>query len=385
MQPFSGIRVLDLTHVLAGPYCSYQLGLLGAEIIKIEAPCSPDITRQRGKSDDWNAARLGLTFQAQASNKKSLVLDLKHADGADLFRQLLNSADVLVENYRPGKLESLGFGYNQVREYVPEIIYCSLSGFGQSGPRSGVGAYDNVIQASSGIMDRSGGVKTAASFIDYSTGLAAAFAISSALYRRLRDNTGVYIDCSMLDVALTMQGAEICSELSGDQTYSERHEPGLGDYATANGQIMLGAFTFGQHRKFWNYFGNREFSDMQKWPEIWSAAPRMRKYLEQILLTKTAENWIRIFHSIDVPAERIETLSETLENPQLEHRRILQDVIHDDGRKVTVPAAAFEFSHDGPAAVSPPPRFGAHSKEILQEMGKTSTQIEDLLNRGVIA
>src|SRR5262245_35037223 len=155
-RPFEGLRVLDLTHVLAGPFCTYLLALLGADTIKIEAPGEPDEVRGRGVDPALNAALMGTNFLTQNANKRAITLNLKSARGRDILRQLVANADVFVENYRAGALRSLDLGYENLRQIRPDIIYCSLTGFGQSGPRSAINAYDNVIQAASGLMSLTG-------------------------------------------------------------------------------------------------------------------------------------------------------------------------------------------------------------------------------------
>jgi crotonobetainyl-CoA:carnitine CoA-transferase CaiB-like acyl-CoA transferase len=166
------IRVLDLTHVLAGPFCTYQMALLGADVIKIEDTVNPDCARGRGPDSAENALGLGLNYQVQGANKKSLALNLRDAKGADLLRELVRGADVLVENYTTGALTRLGLGYADLAVENPGLIYCSITGYGDYGPQAEHGAYDNVIQATSGTIAQCGGIKPGISFVDYATGYA---------------------------------------------------------------------------------------------------------------------------------------------------------------------------------------------------------------------
>ncbi|MEJ2002310.1 MAG: CoA transferase, partial [Maritimibacter sp.] len=206
---FTGLRVIDTTHVLAGPFASYQMALLGAEVIKVEAPKEPDQARYNGTDHDLVREGMGTAFLAQAAGKKALALDLKSDAGRDALLRLVETADVFVENYRPGAFDELGLGYEDMAKVNPRLIYCSVSAFGSTGPRRTQTGYDNVIQAFSGIMDMTGHgdgrpLKCGAPVVDYATGLTAAFAISAALFQRERTGKGQRIDVSMLDVALTL-------------------------------------------------------------------------------------------------------------------------------------------------------------------------------------
>ncbi|MEO9189640.1 MAG: CoA transferase, partial [Acetobacteraceae bacterium] len=185
MRPFEGIRVIDITHVLAGPFAAYQLGVLGADVIKVEHPGEPDQSRGSGSDAALNLAGMGTGFLTQASNKRSITADLKTEAGREIIRRLVATADVLVENYRPGAFEALGLGYAALSAINPRLIYASFSAFGQDGPRGSQTAYDHVIQATSGIMAMTGTetvhpVKLGTPAVDYATGTMGAFALASA-------------------------------------------------------------------------------------------------------------------------------------------------------------------------------------------------------------
>ncbi|GGY01556.1 CaiB/BaiF CoA transferase family protein [Streptomyces hiroshimensis] len=205
-RAFSGVRVLDLTHVLAGPFAAYQLGVLGADVIKIEPPGRPDFVRGRGPDPELNRQLRGINYQVQGGGKRAMTLDLKTPGGREVFRSLVRTADVVVENYRAGALERLGVGYDDLSAINPRLIHCSMTGYGQSGPRAEVNAYDNVVQAASGVIARCDGRKPDVAFIDYGSGYNAAFAIAAALYARARDGRGQRIDCAMFDTALMLMG-----------------------------------------------------------------------------------------------------------------------------------------------------------------------------------
>ena len=222
VKAFEGYRVLDLTHVLAGPFCTYQLAVLGAEVIKIEPPGEPDMVRAEGASEVLNRQGMGIMFQSQGANKRALSLNLKCEAGRAIFRRLVAVADVVVENYRAGAFPSLGLGYEDLASLNPSLIYCSITGFGQTGPKAGHTAFDNVIQARSGLMATTGTVDTApvrvgAPVLDYGTGAQAAFAIAAALLRRERTGQGQRLDVSMLDAALVLMASAVAtSEASGE-------------------------------------------------------------------------------------------------------------------------------------------------------------------------
>ena len=218
MRPFEGIKIIDVTHVLAGPFAAYQLALLGADVIKVEHPREYDQSRDTGGDRALNQQQMGTGYLTQGSNKRAITLNLKHEGGREILKRLVAGADVLVENWRSGSFPALGLGYDDLRPLNPRLIYCSMTAFGQDGPRGGQTAYDQLIQATSGMMATTGTpevhpIKTGAPVIDYATGTMCAFAISAALFQRERTGRGQYIDSAMLDVALMLMGSHI-TELS---------------------------------------------------------------------------------------------------------------------------------------------------------------------------
>src|SRR5690349_8027411 len=218
MQPFEGIRVIDITHVLAGPFATYQLAVLGADVIKVEHPDDPDQSRGVGTDKELNRRKMGTAFLTQASNKRSITLDLKQAKDRDILKKLAATADIFVENYRPGAFEALGLGYDVLAAINPRLIYASFSAFGQHGPRGSQTAYDHVIQATSGIMAMTGTpevnpIKFGSPAIDYATGMTGAFAVAAALFQRERTGKGQRIDMAMLDVAVILMSSHLAGYL----------------------------------------------------------------------------------------------------------------------------------------------------------------------------
>ncbi|MGI9319368.1 MAG: CaiB/BaiF CoA transferase family protein [bacterium] len=395
MQPFSNIRVIDLTHVIAGPFCTYQLAVLGADVIKIEPPGAPDMVRQEGHDPDRASQGMGTIFMTQNANKRSIAVDLKTSEGREIVLKLLQDADVMVENHRPGAMQKLGLGYQEVKAIRPDIIYCSLSGYGQEGPIAERTAYDNVIQAMSGLMAStgtpdSGPVKVGPPVLDYGTGVQAAFAISAALYHRSITGQGQRIDIAMLDAAIML------SSTSATLFHESKNPPdrignssagnaGYGCFNTANGLIMIGAYTGEQLYNAWRVMGDvAHGAHLRHFP-----AYKMKQFLESdrprialIMMTDDANSWELKFNQAKVPAARVRCIDETLNLPQLVAREVMQTVNTDKGQ-VSLPTAAFKFEHGGPKLENPPPHHGEHTIEVLKQAGYEKEKIEEILQSGV--
>jgi len=389
MRPFENIKVLDLTHVLAGPFCTYQFALLGAEVIKVEDPNNPDCARGRGPDKAQNDALRGLNYQVQASNKKAITLDLKSEQGQVILKKMVIRADILVENYRTGALDKLGLGYSELKLINPALIYCSLTGYGDQGPKAQVNAYDNVIQATSGIIDQSGGHKPGVSFVDYAAGYNAAFAISAALHQRVETGVGTYISSSMLEVAMTLMAPEAAAAAYPVKVKRDK-EAGISSYETAYGILMMGAFTPDQNRRMWDaieesgFNVSNELKETEDWESLWDKSKEIRSELQYILKDKTAAEWQDIFHKHSLPAERQRSLSEAIEDPQLENYFHESEIAAGDSHAPILPKAAYQFEN-GAEITSPPPGFGEHTLEVLKELGYSADEINQLKAKGVIA
>ena len=397
MQPFSNIRVIDLTHVIAGPFCTYQLAVLGADVVKIEPPGAPDMVRHDGHDHERASQGMGTVFMTQNANKRSIALDLKNPKGREILMKFLEDADVMVENHRPGAMHNLGLSYADVKAIKPDIIYCSLSGYGQEGPIATRTAYDNVIQAISGLMAStgttdSGPVKVGPPVLDYGTGVQAAFAISAALYHRENTGLGQHIDIAMLDAAIMLSGTNTTlyqessrpPDLIGN---SSSWNAGYGCFQTKDGSIMIGAYTGEQLYNAWKVMGDethgkrlRDLRGFEITPFLESDKPR----IEQIMLTDDADSWETRFNKVKVPAARVRSIDETLELTQLDNREVMQTVETDWGT-LSLPAAAFRFKHGGPKLKHPPPRHGEHTMELLKQAGYSQEKIEEFIQAGVVA
>ncbi|WP_293449240.1 CaiB/BaiF CoA-transferase family protein [Planktotalea sp.] len=379
--------VLDLTHVLAGPFCTYQLALLGADVIKIEPVADPDCARGRGPDDAANAQGLGLNYQVQGGNKRALAIDLRTDAGREILLKQVAQADVLVENYATGALAALGLGYEALHLINPRLIHCSITGFGDTGPKAEVGAYDNVIQATSGIMAQCAGAKVGVSFIDYSTGYAAAFAISSALVHRAAANQGTHISVSMLEVAMQMMSPEAAAALHpANQTRAK--EPGIACYDTQEQRLMLGAFKPVQYHKLNRILTELgcaipELDSIDNWPDVWEVSETTKSALAAVFLTRTALDWVELLKAGDLPADVVRPLADAVKDQQLAARGFFQP--NPSAPDVMLPTAAFSMGVGGAKLDRAPPKHGEHTSEVLTSLGLSAAEIQELRTKGIVA
>jgi len=393
-RPFEGIRVLDITHVLAAPFATYQLAVFGADVIRVENPNEPDQTRLDGSDAALSDAQIGTHFIIQNGGKRSIALDLKYEAGREVLRRLLVTADILVENFRPGAMKALGLGYEEMSALNPRLIYVSISAFGQDGPRGGQTGYDQVIQAVSGLMMVNGTadmvpMKVGTPAVDYSTGTMGAFALATALFQRERTGKGQYVDLAMLDTALMLLGSHLTNySRSGraPKAGGNHHEfATVGLYETADGLLQLAAINMRQQRRFWRLLDHPELIKNRN-DERRADAAREREILRPILMQKTAAEWEDWFQANHIPAARIWTLPETLAHPQLASRDILHRFTDAPGipGEITVPKAAFKLAHGGGRLDRPPPLMGEHTESLLAELGYTADEIAALRDAGAI-
>ena len=393
-RPFEGIKIIDITHVLAGPFAAYQLAVLGADVIKVENPEDCDQSRNTGYDAELNRTNMGTGYLTQGSNKRSITLNLKTEKGREILKSLVKDADVLVENFRPGAFRELGIGYDDMKKINPTLIYCSMTAFGQDGPRGTQTAYDHAIQALSGIMAITGTpevspLKTGTQVIDYATGTMGAFAISTALFQREKTGKGQYIDSSMLDVALMMLASNITGYLQTGKhpgpTGNHHHYASNSLYDTKDGKVMLAASNKGQHTRLFRALGHPEMGDKDYQYRAENREPEA-EMLRGVMAQRTAQEWEDFLQGSHVPAGRIRTMGEALEDPQLATRNILHQhaTVPGVGDNVTVPMCAFKLAHGGPSIETPPPQLGEHNDEILGELGYAAKDIAALRDEGVI-
>jgi crotonobetainyl-CoA:carnitine CoA-transferase CaiB-like acyl-CoA transferase len=393
-RPFEGIRIIDITHVLAGPFAAYQLAVLGAEVIKVEHPDDPDQSRGSGTDRALNRAQMGTSFLTQGSNKRSITLDLKEERGREILKRLVARADVLVENFRPGAFDALGLGYVAMQAINPRLVYCSISAFGQDGPRREQTAYDHVIQATSGLMAMTGTeevnpIKFGAPAVDYATGTMAAFALASALFQRERTGTGQYIDLSMAGVAMMLMASHLTGYLrTGTEPRPHGNKQPFATnscYEAKDGLVMIGASNLNQQLRLWQAL---ERPDMAKDDNAAREADREREaaVLADIIKTRTADAWEVWLQARHVPAARVRTMAEAVADPHFTTRGVFHR--HDSAPGVdgpfAVPLAAFKFADGGPSIETPPPQFGADTDSVLGDLGYPAAEIAGLRAAGVI-
>ena len=378
-RPFEGIRVIDVTHVLAGPFAAYQLAVLGADVIKVDHPDDPDQSRSSGTDKSLNRKNMGTAFLTQASNKRSIALDLKKPDDRETLKKLVATADVFVENYRPGAFEALGLGDQALSAINPRLIYASFSAFGQNGPRGQQTAYDHVIQATSGVMAMTGTkdvhpVKFGSPAVDYATGMTGAFALSAALFQREKTGRGQRIDMAMLDVAMILMSSHLTGYLRNGvhpKPHGNRHPHATnGAFETKDGLVMLGASNLRQQSRLWTVLGRPDMIKRTN-DERDQDHEREIAVLEEIMRTRTADEWEKFLQARHVPAARVRTMGEAIADPQIASRGIIHR--HDKATGIDggfgVPLAAFTFAHGGPRIDTSPPTIGQHNEEILRELG----------------
>jgi CoA:oxalate CoA-transferase len=398
-QPLAGIRVVDLTHVLAGPYCTYLLGLLGAEIIKVEIP-GGEIGRRMAAPGPLRDAGLGAEFLAQAAGKRMLAVDIRKPEGAEILRRLLRNADVFVEGLRPGAVGRAGFDEASLRALNPRLVFASVSGFGQDGPFAPWPAYDHVVQAMSGLMSVTGTPETAPlrvgpPVVDYVAGLYAAFAVMAGL--AARDRTGGFhrIDVAMRDCALAMMGSVISNHLNGAivpqpvGNIAASGSPSSGVFATADGLLALAANHEGQFRALCTALGRADLMSDPYYAdpaERRTHATQLREDLGAIFAERSASEWEHLLMEAGVPAGRVRTIPEAIAEPQTAARGMLRRLASADlGCEVTVPAAAFKLNGEAPSPAAPPRRAGADTTAILEELGYDTARIAELASLAIIA
>lgn len=394
-----GVRVLDLTNVLSGPYATYQMAMLGAEVIKVENPREGDLARKLGASTELNAEMLGTSFLAQNAGKKSVTVDLKHPEGKALFRKLLETADVLVENFRPKVMERLGFGYEAVREINPRLVYCAISGFGQGGPLSGNPAYDQIVQGLSGVMSVTGDAHSAPLRVGYPLcdtlgGMAAAFAVVSALYRRQASSEGAFIDLSMLDATISAMGWAVSNYLIagveakpiGNQNMTAAPS---GAFRCADAQINIAANKQEQFERLCRIIGRPEIASDPRFAEREARKANreaLNAIVEEGLQSRTAAEWEAALNAEGIPAGQILTVPQILAHPQIAARNLVQELPMENAgiTSVKVVRAGYTLADSQPGARSAPPLLGADNAAIFGDLGLTPEEIARLGDSGAI-
>jgi len=396
-QIMSGVRVLDLTNVLAGPFATLHLALLGAEVIKIERPGSGDLARKLGIMTELNDQGMGTSFLAQNSNKKSVTLNTKAPEGKEIFKKLVKDADILVENFRPGVMDRLGLSYDVLKEINPGLVYCAISGFGQTGPDAKKPAYDQIIQGLSGEMavngdERLNPLRAGFPVCDTVGGLNAAFAIMAALYHREHTGEGQFIDIAMLDSIMPLMGWVAANLLiAGRQPVPMGNDnftaAPSGVFRTGDGHINIAANKQEQWEAVCDALGVPELKTDERFQKR-DIRKANRKQLTPLLEVKLAERgtleWVDLLNSNGVPSGAILSLEDALKQPQIQHRETLKDVEVEGIGSIPLFNLTAKFDQTPGDITAPPPRLSAHTAEVLSGIGVTEEELADLKANNVI-
>ncbi len=390
--PLRGIRVLDLTNVLAGPFCCHQLAHMGADVIKVETRNGGDLARQLGGDPELNRRHMGVSFLAQNVGKRSITVDFKHAAGKEVFRKLVASADVLVENFRPGVMQRLGLGYEALKKDNPKLIYCAISGFGQDGPLRDLPAYDQIIQGMSGMMSITGAPENAPYRVGYPVadtigGITAAFAIAAALAQPNRTE-GSFIDVSMLEAAIATMGWAVSNHLIAGRAPTPMGNENVtaspsGTFATGDGLLNIAA---NKQEQFEAVCRVVDLPELTGDPRFHDRQGRLqhrfelKAELERAMTAKSADEWWALFNAAGVPAGPVYSVPQALEHPQIAARGMV--ATYPDapgvGRDIRIVRTGIKLDGAAPAVPNPPPMLGQHTEEILAGLGYDSASIQHL-------
>jgi crotonobetainyl-CoA:carnitine CoA-transferase CaiB-like acyl-CoA transferase len=394
--PLAGIRVLDSTNVLAGPFCSHQLGLLGAEVIKIERPVGGDLARSLGADPVLCEQLMGSSFVAVNTGKQSMTIDLKTAEGKTIFKQMTALSHVVLENFRPHVMDRLGLGYSVLREVNPSIVYCAISGFGQDGPLANRQAYDQIIQGMSGAMSttgnsESGPLRVGYPVCDTTGGMAAALAICAALVQSRTTGRGCMMDISMLEATLSTMGWVVANYLNAGVIPTRMGNENVtsspsGTFNTAEGLLNIAANESSQFEKLCDLLGRPE----------WKVDPRfsnrhirtvnrvaLKAGIEEVLATRPATEWEAMMMEAGIPAGRVLTVPEILDHPHLKERQFVSTFDHPTGTQRSV-GGGFRISEAEALPKSPAPTLSEHTNRWMNTLGYSEEKVAELRAKSVI-
>ena len=395
-KPFAGVKVVDFTRVLAGPYGSYQLALLGADVIKVESRDGDDM-RFGNRSNDWEKRGLAAPWVAVNAGKRSITLDLKKPKAIEAVKRLIEKADVVIENFRPGVMANLGLGYETLRVLNPKLIYCAVSGFGQVGPQAKTAAFDGMIQAMSGLMsitgfEANGPTRVGFAGADVMSGATAAFGIASALYQRTHTGKGQLVDVAMIDAVMGYLAQQFTEHMMTGRVHGQSANLSVtrkptGDlYKTSDGWLVLAVMTEPQFQRLMKTIDRADaLADPRfaNWSTRIDNTKALHDIIEEVLKQQTSTHWVERFAKDDIPAGRVLSIPETTQLDLFQHRTVLQDVQTEHG-PIRVIGSGFRLDHGGGSVDRPPATLGQHTDEVLGEAGYTPAEISEMRSEKVV-
>lgn len=389
-KPFAGVKILDFTRVLAGPYASYQLALLGADVIKVESLDGDDM-RYGNRADAWEKRGLAAPWVAVNAGKRSITMDLKQPKAIEAIKRLVTKVDVVIENFRPGVMDKLGIGYDTLKQINPRLIYAAVSGFGQVGPDKATAAFDGMIQAMSGLMSitgfpSNGPTRVGFAGADVMSGFTGAFGVASALYQRTHTGKGQLVDVSMIDAVTGFLAQQFTEHMMTGrvheqaQNLSVTRKPTGNLFKTKDGWMVLAVMTDPQFKRLMKVLGREDaLADARfpDWPTRIANNTALHEIVEAAMKERTSAEWAEAFARNDIPAGRVLSIPETVKLDHYKHRTIMQTVETEHG-PIKVVGSGFRLEHDGGSVERPPATLGQHTDEVLAEAGYSPAEIAEL-------